>query len=160
VVDRAIAAALGALLVVFGMMFAAPRPARAHAELMEAEPAPGQIFRWERPGEVRLEFSQQLVSASISITTRDFRTVQEGEARISAEDPFVAVVSLPELEPGTYSVNWRSASADGHSVEGSYEFTILPRQPVVTLLVTALVLPLIGLLVFLRRDRAGGGEIN
>jgi methionine-rich copper-binding protein CopC len=160
VANRARALMLCALLILGGVMLFAPPPVRAHAELVEAAPAPGQVYRWERPHEVRLEFSQQLVSASISVTTRDFQEVQGGEARIRAEDPFEVVLALPDLEPGTYSVNWRSASIDGHSVEGSYEFTILPRQPVVTVLVTALVLPLIGLLVFLRRDRTGGAEIN
>ncbi|MGH2542523.1 MAG: copper resistance CopC family protein [Ardenticatenaceae bacterium] len=134
------------------------RPAWAHAELRESEPAVGEVFRWERPMEVRLRFSQKLDSARIVVTDRQFEEVQQGEARVAERNQREAFIRLGNLQPATYTVTWRAVSVDGHPLDGSYEFTVLPREPLVTMIVAVIVLPLFGLLVYTRRARSGDEE--
>jgi hypothetical protein len=141
------------MLVALVLLALAPH-VLAHAELLEATPEPGTNFRWSRPGEVRLRFSQQLDGEATTIrliNSRTFAEVAVGESAIDPGDPYVAVATLPDMEPGLYSVAWKTKSVDGHTLEGSYEFNISPREPVVTLAVTTVVLTFMGLLVFTRR---------
>ena len=50
---------------------------------------------------------------------------------IKTEDSLSVRVPLEKaLVPGTYLVNWRSVSKDGHAVRGSYHFNMLPGPPV------------------------------
>lgn len=142
--------AVAALLLLVG----AAGIARGHAELREAEPEVGATFRWGRPERVHLRFTQALQEASIVVTNRQFEPFQQGEAQLLADDPRAASVALPPLPPGTYTVSWRVLSVDDHPLEGAYDFTVLPRAPVVTLAVVGVVLPLFALFVFSRRERA------
>jgi methionine-rich copper-binding protein CopC len=130
----------------------------AHAELRESYPEPGAHFRWERPQEVRLTFTQQLEAATIVVMNRQFEQVQVGETRVEPLDPRNAVVALGELAPGTYTVNWHTESEDGHAQDGAYDFTVFPRASLITGVVAALVLPLFGLMIYLRRARPGDEE--
>lgn len=150
--------ALGSLAVILGVftLFGAALPlVWAHAELREAVPEPGALFRWERPDEVRLRFTQKLESASIIVTNRQFESFQAMPAQISSSNPRETFVPLEPLQPGTYTVNWGVKSDDGHTLEGGYDFTVLPREPIITLAVAALVLPLFGLFIYTRRARTG-----
>ncbi len=140
------------LLVLFG---GAVPLAWAHAELREAAPAPGALFRWQRPAEVRLRFTQQLRSTSIIVTDRQFATVQATQAQISAANPRETFVPLQALRPATYTVNWKVTSEDGHTLDGAYDFTVLPREPIITMVVAAIVLPLFALFIYTRRARPG-----
>jgi methionine-rich copper-binding protein CopC len=40
------------------------------------------------------------------------------------ELPYVMRIGLKLMVPGTYRVEWRVTSADGHKTEGSYTFTV------------------------------------
>ncbi|HEX8683336.1 MAG TPA: copper resistance CopC family protein [Ardenticatenaceae bacterium] len=142
------------MLLALAVLLAFTPLALAHAELLEATPAPGTNFRWSRPGEVRLRFSQQLDGEATSIrliNSRTFAEVAVGESGIDPADPYIAVATLPDMEPGLYTVAWKTKSVDGHTLEGSYEFNVSPREPVVTLAVATVVLTFMGLLVFTRR---------
>jgi hypothetical protein len=147
------------MLLALVLLALAPR-VLAHAELLEATPEPGTNFRWSRPNEVRLRFSQQLDGEATSIrliNSRTFAEVAVGESGIDPTDPYVVVATLPNVESGLYTVAWRTKSVDGHTLEGSYEFNVSPREPVVTLAVATVVLTFMGLLVFTRR--AGPGDL-
>ncbi|NIP26955.1 MAG: copper resistance protein CopC, partial [Phycisphaerae bacterium] len=41
---------------------------------------------------------------------------------LNAEKSAELIATLPDLEPGTYSVDWTVLSLDGHSASGSYTF--------------------------------------
>ncbi len=148
------------MLLALAALFASMPLALAHAELLEATPEPGTNFRWSRPAEVRLRFSQQLDGEATTvrlINSRTFAEVAVGESGIDPADPYVAVATLPNVESGLYTVAWKTKSVDGHTLEGSYEFNVSPREPVVTLAVATVVLTFMGLLVFTRR--AGPGDL-
>lgn len=114
------------VVVLWSLLQVVPR-AMAHAELREAVPAVGAAYRWNRPPEVRLGFTQSLEGAdnAIIVTRQDFSTLPTEPAWLDPNDPTTIVVTLPSLAPDTYSVNWRTVSVDGHTLEGSYSFTVM-----------------------------------
>jgi copper transport protein len=141
------------VLVVSLLLAAMPSFVLAHAELLEASPEPGANYRWSRPTEVRLQFSQPLEpETSIRVlNSRTFAEVPLGEVQRDVADATVVYASLPEIASGLYTVLWSTVSVDGHILEGSYEFNVSPREPLVTLVVAATVLTGMGVLVFTRR---------
>lgn len=142
----------GLLLLLIGAI-GTTSVAFAHAELRSAYPEIGAAYRWERPSEIRLSFTQSLLleGSSIMLVNRQFEAQQVGAVQIDAEDPTTMFVTLPELDTGTYTVNWVTASIDGHTIQGSYDFTLLPREAVYTLIIAVVVFSLMGLLVWRRR---------
>jgi copper resistance protein C len=45
-------------------------------------------------------------------------------AAVDKKDRRVIRVSLPDLEPGLYKVEWRAVSADTHRVNGDFTFKV------------------------------------
>ena len=50
--------------------------------------------------------------------------MDEDDARVSRDDRRLLVADLGELSEGSYTVEWRIASADGHPIDGEYEFAM------------------------------------
>lgn len=130
----------------------------AHAELLDASPMPGEIFRWQRPSQVTLRFSQQVVAEGSQIdlirtSSKSITTVPLGAVEVDPADPHRLRAALPALEPGRYTVAWRTLSVDGHTLEGSYEFEVHFRAQLITLGVALIVFSLMALLVYVRRAR-------
>lgn len=139
-------------VVLWLLLQVVPR-ALAHAELREAVPAVGAAYRWNRPTEVRLRFTQSLEGAdnAIIVTRQDFSTLPTEPAWLDPNDPTTLVVRLPNLAPDTYSVNWRTVSVDGHTLEGSYSFTILARWRLFVPWGSTVLLVLLALTLLIRR---------
>ncbi len=115
---------LAALFVAAGLLLGVRAVALAHAMLVSAEPVAGSHLA-SSPARVRLVFSEALeVSlAELSLTGDDGRTVR----LVAAGDPHdvhALIAPVSTLAPGSYRVNWRVVSADGHPVEGAYVFTV------------------------------------
>lgn len=136
--------------------------AAAHAELSKSDPAIGDIYRWTRPSEVRLTFAQELEPEgnSIIVTNRHFEEMQSTAAQIDPNDRYTLVVPLNALPAGTYTVNWTTASVDGHPLQGSYEFTIFGREGPFTMMTAITIFLCMGAFAYSRRDREeeGAGE--
>ncbi|GIF21797.1 hypothetical protein Ate02nite_45270 [Paractinoplanes tereljensis] len=104
-------------------------PAWAHTSLVSSVPAKGAALT-KAPTAVSLTFSQRL--------NPDFTTIVVSDAakqRIPAAPPAIdrATSTLEFSQPltnGTYTVAYRVVSNDGHTVQGSYTFTVTdPAQP-------------------------------
>ena len=54
----------------------------------------------------------------------DGTRVDEHDARVDPEDARVVLADLQELPEGSYEVQWRVTSIDGHVVEGRYVFAV------------------------------------
>lgn len=146
------------ILMVVGLAWAGVSVAYAHAELRESYPAIGGEYRWERPSEIRLRFTQavELEGSSITLTNRQFQVQPTGELQLDPNDNTTLVVDIladPFLGVGTYTVNWKTASVDGHTIQGSYDFTLLPREALITAVVAPVVLILMGAFVWYKRAR-------
>jgi putative copper export protein/methionine-rich copper-binding protein CopC len=103
-----------------------PEPAEAHQRLLRAEPDRDAVVE-APPSELRLEFLEavELAFTRITLTGASGAIVLPGELRVTGSPASVLVVPLPHhLPAGTYTVEWATASRDGHPVRGTYTFTI------------------------------------
>jgi copper resistance protein C len=121
-----------ALTLVAGLvvaMGAAPSPAGAHAALVAASPARRATVP-EPPRHVELTFSERLEGAYARLTVENAggTRVDRGDAALASADGRRLRVSLPPLEPGTYTVRFRVLSVDGHVIESSFVFTVRDRS--------------------------------
>jgi methionine-rich copper-binding protein CopC len=109
-----------ALFLLIGVVMAS-----AHAQLVRAEPAAGGNVG-KAPSEVTLHFNERLEGALSSVVVRDAagKQVDKGNGAVDKKDRRVIRVSLPDLEPGVYKVEWRAVSADTHRVNGDFTFKV------------------------------------
>lgn len=114
-------AAVGLLLA--AMLFAATGVATAHAVLVSTDPAKGAELP-AGPPQVSATFNEQLQAtfAAMTVVGPDRHLWSTGEAQVQGA---VVSVRLRPLGPaGTYTVNYRVTSADGHVVSGSWPFQL------------------------------------
>ncbi|WP_322802249.1 copper resistance protein CopC [Thermoflexus sp.] len=106
--------------------------AHAHAEIDRCEPSPGSSIL-SPPSEVRCWFTEELdpKGSTLSVLDAEGNAVDRGDAHVDLNDPDrkQLVVSLDpgRMKPGTYTVRWRTRSAeDGDIAEGTFVFTLQP----------------------------------
>jgi methionine-rich copper-binding protein CopC len=101
-------------------------PALAHSTLVEATPAEGDHLL-EPPDRVVLRFAEPVEAEFRPLKVYDSggERVDEEDARTSPEDATLLEVNLmPDLPGGSYTVDWRVTSLDGHVIAGEYVFTV------------------------------------
>jgi copper transport protein len=120
-----------AVVVAIGLMIATRGLLHAHATLLSSEPAAGSVLA-SSPVRVRLVFSEP-VDASVSGIQIDTPNMPSRALTVRADphDVSALVAVLDPLPPGGYRVVWRTVSADGHKVSGSFLFTIRPDSTTV-----------------------------
>ena len=121
--------AVAALVAVFTAAFVRPAlgapPARMHATLLSSEPAKGSTVA-SSPPRIYLVFSEEVEPSLGRI-----RLVGPGGRVVALEstgDPrnvsaLVARVPAP-LDRGTWRVEWRIVSEDGHPIDGDFTFAV------------------------------------
>ncbi len=120
-----LAGALAAILAVL----APATPARAHTELVSSAPARDATLA-KAPTAVTLTFSERLDPGFTTIVVSD-----AAARRIPADAPVVDAASgtvtlTRALANGAHTVAYRVVSVDGHTVQGSYTFTVAdPARP-------------------------------
>ncbi|GID26304.1 copper resistance CopC family protein [Paractinoplanes brasiliensis] len=92
-------------------------PALAHNALAEATPAKGSTVK-KAPTSVKLKFLQKL---NPSYTTLTVSGVEASDPKV---DGATASVTFDPLPNGAYTVAYQVVSQDGHTVKGSYKFTV------------------------------------
>jgi copper transport protein len=117
-------AALLVALAAAWLLLSCP-PALAHATLVEASPPRGRELS-EPPGRVELRFTEPVGAEFDPVVVRDASgaRVDARDARVDPEDARVVLADLEELPEGSYTVEWRVTSIDGHVVEGRYGFAV------------------------------------
>ena len=118
---RLLAATLAtAVLAIAGLVIGAS-PASAHNVLKSSSPADGKTVA-RAPSSVVLTFDEP----AIALGTKLVITGPEGPAQIGKPrlvDNTVTQDLQPGAPAGTYTVDWRVTSADGHPISGSFTFT-------------------------------------
>ncbi|MGY1840674.1 MULTISPECIES: copper resistance CopC family protein [unclassified Modestobacter] len=165
----------GALLGLLGLLTAlvlavGTAPAQAHDGLVRSTPAAGAALS-AAPAAVQLDFSgAPLPLGTQVLVTGPDGTVSAGAPEIQGASVVQALAA--DVPAGSYTVQWRSTSSDGHNVEGTYGFTVTPGAapaapvsaepvaasadpgtPLVWLVAGALVLGALGTLVVSRLRR-------
>ncbi|OBG41050.1 copper resistance CopC family protein [Mycobacterium sp. E3198] len=121
---RAVAAWVGLLLA--ALMATATmnaQPAHAHAARVATEPADNAVLT-VGPDRVSATFNERLQTAFAAMTVvgPDANVWSTGEPTVQGA---IVAIGLRPLGPaGTYTVNYRVTSADGHVVSGSWSFRL------------------------------------
>ena len=98
-------------------------PAGAHATLVASDPAENAELT-RAPAVVSATFSEAMRPrfAAMTVVGPDDKLWSAGEPQVQGE---VISVGVRPLGPaGTYTVNYRATSADGHVVSGSWSFRL------------------------------------
>jgi methionine-rich copper-binding protein CopC len=116
---KAAASALGVLLTVLALT-AAPT-ASAHATRIRTDPAVGAVLATGR-SQVSATFNEHLQTtfSAMTVVGPDGNLWSTGQPRV--QSAVISVDVMPLGPAGTYTVNYRVTSADGHVVSGSWPF--------------------------------------
>ncbi|WP_440177176.1 copper resistance CopC family protein, partial [Bacillus subtilis] len=103
-----------------------PQWASAHAYIVQASPGENELVA-TAPERLTLEFNESLQTAffDIKITAPDGTQADDGNVHVDEDRPHILETGLRTgLGNGTYAVNWKAVSADGHPIQGAYVFHI------------------------------------
>jgi methionine-rich copper-binding protein CopC len=97
----------------------------AHAFLDHAEPKVGSTIA-DSPPLLKLWFTQNLEPAFSSVQVQDAqgKEMDKKDMRLDDKDKSLAIIPLPHLSAGTYTVIWHVVSVDTHRTQGRFKFTI------------------------------------
>jgi methionine-rich copper-binding protein CopC len=117
----ALAAVLSVVLVSLALLCAGP--AAAHATRVATDPAEDTVLT-ASPQRVAATFNEPMQSAFAAMTVvgPDGNLWSTGDPQVA--DAVVSVAVRPLGPAGTYTVNYRATSADGHVVTGSWAFRL------------------------------------
>lgn len=121
--SRALVTAVVAAIALTLGTLAGAGPAAAHAVLIATDP-PENAEVTEAPTRVSATFNETMQQqfAAMTVVGPDGNLWSEGDAVV---DGAVISVGVRPLGPaGTYTVNYRATSADGHVVSGSWSFDL------------------------------------
>lgn len=108
-----------------------PAEARRHTRLTRSVPAADSVVR-VAPRALQLWFNEAvpLPATRVRLTAGDGRVIgTAAPTRAAASDTLPVVVPIADaLTDGRYTVDWVTASKDGHAVNGRFAFT-LRRAP-------------------------------
>jgi putative copper export protein/methionine-rich copper-binding protein CopC len=114
-----------AALAIAGLLYA-PQPLSAHVDLIATTPTSGATLD-AAPPELRLLFSGTIEAAytRVALVAPDGTFVPVGTVTfVPGSDREFTAALPPFSQPGTYTVQWRTAGTDGHVLEGTFEFEL------------------------------------
>ena len=111
------------VLLIVAMAISGTPAAWAHAVRVAADPAPDATVN-TGPARVTATFNEQLQTtfAAMTVVGPDGNLWSDGSPQVQGATVSVAVRPLGPA--GSYTVNYRVTSADGHVVSGSWSFTL------------------------------------
>ena len=106
------------------MLAAGIGPALAHAHLRSSVPAADSTVT--APAEVAITYSEGVEPRFSVIEVKDpaGKRVDKQDPHTAPSDNKVLRVGLPQLAPGTYTVEWHATAVDTHKTDGSFTFTV------------------------------------
>lgn len=111
-----------AIAMLAGLMLSTA-PAFGHASQVGSAPAADEVLA-VAPSEVRIDFDSGLLEMGAALVVRDEakESITTGPAVVG--DRILTVPVDAGVGGGTYSVAYRVVSADGHTIEGSFDYTV------------------------------------
>ena len=105
-------------------LIASPGPASAHSELVATSPTEDALLH-KAPAQVRLTFGEDILQeGNLIVVTGPGGTRYSDASTLEIEDTIASIELKDDQESGAYTVAYRIVSADGHVVEGSYEYRL------------------------------------
>ena len=120
---------LAGLALLVALLVAGASPASAHAELSSTDPAVGSVVA-ASPDQVVLRFTEGISVEDDGVRVLDVEAARRDAGRSSAADGVVTVPLDGELPNGGYVVAWRVVSADGHPIQGAFQFSVGTRTQI------------------------------
>lgn len=113
-----------ALLVILSLLVQA-NSVMAHATLIKSDP-PRRAALSSPPKQIQLWFNEKIEGAYASVTVLDSdkNPITENSPEVVSDDPKSVVLSIPQIEPGRYTVQYRVMSVDGHVIESNFDFNV------------------------------------
>ncbi len=112
--------------VFLAFVLAAGAPAQAHTQIRALNPEAGAEL--QRPPEqvkLVLEETAEAEFSPLKVYDAEGQRVDRDNARLAPDDPNVLLVDLePSLPSGSYTVEYRYTGTDGHTIKGSYQFSV------------------------------------
>jgi copper transport protein len=121
-------ALVGMAVALLGL-FSTASPAAAHAELTTTDPVSGAVLQ-ESPSEVVLVFTEDVAVEADGVRILDSEGKRRDAGTASSSGPAVTAAVDGELSRGGYVVAWRVVSADGHPINGAFQFSVGIRTQV------------------------------
>lgn len=119
--------ALFAVLAMATLLSAPPSAAvRAHAQGPKTTPADGSELA-EAPKSLSFTFARPVRLTAVRLYDAESDEIELPGKR-SLKPAKTRRIALPPLEAGTYRVQWRALSADGHPVDGEFGFDVSPAK--------------------------------
>lgn len=118
---------LAALLTTLAAL-ASAAPAAAHAALVSSDPADGASLP-SAPARVSATFNEAMQPAFAAMTVVGPDGGQWADGDVAVAGPTLSVGVRRDAPAGTYTVNYRATSADGHVVTGSWSYTTTESAP-------------------------------
>jgi len=78
------------------------------------------------PKMIGMKFGHAMKVETITISTLTGEMIDLDVSSLGKTDH--AMVKAPELQPDDYIVDWRAKGADGHTMSGSFSFTVEARE--------------------------------
>lgn len=116
---------VAAIFVALCLALAWASPVGAHSALLETAPKKGEVTD-DPPTSLELRFNEPVEQALAHVIVYDWngRPILTGQPDSESKRSRVLYFTLPDLEQGTYTVQWSIVSLDGHPVSGSYVFSV------------------------------------
>ncbi|HRE01757.1 MAG TPA: copper resistance protein CopC, partial [Ilumatobacteraceae bacterium] len=116
------------LAAVLGLGFGA-KPALAHAQLLSTDPAAGAVLD-EAPAAATMTYSEavDIGLGSVRLFNGAGKQVDIGDAYHPEGRSSEVRVDLPDLAHGSYVIDWRVVSDDGHPIQGAFTFQVGPTS--------------------------------
>jgi methionine-rich copper-binding protein CopC len=145
------------LWITLAALFVPVLAAEAHAELVNAVPEPGSVVASD-VREIRLTFDEAIEQgSSITLFAEGFQAIPGIQAQLQDADMFAVIPAA--LDSGVYTVQWAAVGDDGHTTQGSYQFSVAATPSRATWLWWLLLIPIaaIGYAIW-RRSRTTRGD--
>lgn len=110
-----------ALVALAPVAASALAPPATHARLKASNPVEDSVLA-QAPASVVLTFSRDVSApAAVAVTSPSGDPVGSGEPVVLGTEVSLPVTAAQE---GTYTVGYRVVTVDGHTIEGSYQFSV------------------------------------
>lgn len=121
-IRQLLSALLGALVFAAILLGAAAGPAAAHDAAESSSPADGATLATP-PDQVSVTFSNNPLGLGAEFVVTDAAGASWADGPVEIVDNVASQRLRPDAPAGTYTVQWRVASSDGHPIEGRSTFT-------------------------------------
>ncbi|WP_430591894.1 copper resistance CopC family protein [Humidisolicoccus flavus] len=120
--------AFATALIVAALVFFSGAAANAHDEIIGSNPEPNETVL-EVPESITLEYSAEILElgALVDVVDPSGTVWSEGEPTVAGT--VLTQVVNPEMPNGTYEIQWKVVSSDGHPIEGVVPFVLAAAVP-------------------------------